>query len=340
MTTSRIPSDYYASDEFTPANNRHGVVTNKTRKGSYNLVEKDYGDHKVIYHVPVEYGDDYDISQLEDMPTVAEEDEEQRPQQLQSNAPKLIHRRIYHQYGDLDDNDNDDDDDEYVEEQVIVRPRRRTYASPRRQRNIRIVDRIYEAQQPTEKIEYIIDNDYSDNYDNRPESQEEVEYVVRQRVPKEGYMEESQPIQRIVYTQDPSIPLSSAKASAIAPFRSPVSYSPGRSSYQSSPRPMATQKSPTLLPPAKFNPHNEISPLSSPRKQQTARSPLIPDSLSRPNVSKSTEPPLRLMDIIAQNRAKRGSRIPKPRREIDEEKVYDPPTYNRNIIKNGFIVHK
>jgi hypothetical protein len=46
------------------------------------------------------------------------------------------------------------------------------------------------------------------------------------------------------------------------------------------------------------------------------------------------------MDVIAQNRAKRGSRIPKPRREIDEETVYDPPTYNRNLIKNGFIVHK
>jgi hypothetical protein len=46
------------------------------------------------------------------------------------------------------------------------------------------------------------------------------------------------------------------------------------------------------------------------------------------------------MDVVAQNRARRGGRIPKPRREVDEEKVYDKPTYQRNIIKNGFIVHK
>ena len=49
---------------------------------------------------------------------------------------------------------------------------------------------------------------------------------------------------------------------------------------------------------------------------------------------------MRLMDVIAQNRARRGTRLPRPRREVDEAKVYDPPTYNRNIIKNGFIVHK
>jgi hypothetical protein len=47
-----------------------------------------------------------------------------------------------------------------------------------------------------------------------------------------------------------------------------------------------------------------------------------------------------LKDVIAGNRARRGSRIPKPRREVDEEACYDPPTYRRNYIKNDFIVHK
>jgi hypothetical protein len=47
-----------------------------------------------------------------------------------------------------------------------------------------------------------------------------------------------------------------------------------------------------------------------------------------------------LKDIVAQNRAKRGAGIPKPRREVDEENFYDLATYNKNIIKNGFIVHK
>lgn len=80
-------------------------------------------------------------------------------------------------------------------------------------------------------------------------------------------------------------------------------------------------------------------PPASTRKQKTPRSPIYEPPV-RPNIPKPTEPPLRLMDVIAQNRARRGPNIPKPRREIDEAKVYDPPTYKRNIIKNGFIIHK
>jgi len=47
-----------------------------------------------------------------------------------------------------------------------------------------------------------------------------------------------------------------------------------------------------------------------------------------------------LKDVVAQNRARRGLRIPKPRREVDEDEFYDLPTYNKNFIKNDFIVHK
>lgn len=84
----------------------------------------------------------------------------------------------------------------------------------------------------------------------------------------------------------------------------------------------------------------EVSPPASSRRAPTNRSSPIHEQLIKPNIQKSTEPPLRLMDVIAQNRAKRGGRIPKPKREVDEDKLYDPPTYQRNIIKNGFIVHK
>jgi hypothetical protein len=47
-----------------------------------------------------------------------------------------------------------------------------------------------------------------------------------------------------------------------------------------------------------------------------------------------------LKEVLAENRARRGSRIPKPRREVDEEEFHDPPTYHRKFIKNDFLVHK
>lgn len=174
-----MPSDYYASDQFTHTSNKNGIITDKIRKGSYNIVEKDYGDHKIIYHIPIEYGDDYDISQLEDMPAIGEEDDEEQQQPRRHNEPKLIHRRVYHQYEDFD-HDNDD----YVEEVAIVKPRRRVFVSPRRHGKTQVVDRIYEASPTREKVEYVIEDDYLDDSDNIPEN-EEVEYVVRRRVPKQ-----------------------------------------------------------------------------------------------------------------------------------------------------------
>ena len=192
MTTSRILPEYYTSDEFAyddnaerdvqqntypndVSNHINGVITNKTRSGSYNIVEKDYDDHKVIYHIPIEYGDDYDLSELENMPTVEEEEEEQQ-QRLYS--PKLVRRRIYRLYP----NDDDVNDDyEYVEEVPITAPIRRVYVSPRQPRTTKVVEQIYEPQPVTETVEYIYDNDY----DPRRENEEEVEYVVRERAPNQ-----------------------------------------------------------------------------------------------------------------------------------------------------------
>jgi hypothetical protein len=189
MTTNRIPSDYYTSDEFIYRNNKirtiphenyshvlsnnTGVITNKTKNGSYNIVEKDFGDYKVIYHIPIEYGDDYDISQLEDIPIV--------PEQQSNDSPRLVRRRIYQQYNDVDY----DNDYEYVEEIPVVSPRRRVYVSPRRQEDREVVQRIYEQRPPpTQTVEYIYEDDHSDPYAHRQEN-EEVEYIVRERVPKQ-----------------------------------------------------------------------------------------------------------------------------------------------------------
>lgn len=49
---------------------------------------------------------------------------------------------------------------------------------------------------------------------------------------------------------------------------------------------------------------------------------------------------LSLKDVLAENRARRGSRIPKPRREVDQEEFHDAPINNINFLKNDFLVHK
>lgn len=163
-------------------------------------------------------------------------------------------------------------------------------------------------------------------------------------------MEEPRPTRRTVYVQDSPVPPPLSPVSyypppppvAQPPPPPPASYSPRRSPYQPSPRPVpVNQKSPSPTRRNNASPtrRNNASPPLSTRKAQTNRSPIY-ESPVKPNIPKTNEPPLRLMDVIAQNRAKRGPGIPKPRREIDEAKVHDPPTYKKNIIKNGFIVHK
>jgi hypothetical protein len=193
MTTSRKPhDDYYTSDQFTyrnnqtttiqhqndlhAASNQDGVITRKSKNGTYNIIEKDFGDRKVIYHIPIEYGENYDVSQLEDIPTV-----EEQQQQQSTNSPKLVRRRIYQEYNDDDYNN----DYEYVEEIPIVTPRRHVYVSPRRQRDVQVVERIYESRLPIKTVEYIYEDDHQDVYEYRPEREQEVEYIVRERLPKQ-----------------------------------------------------------------------------------------------------------------------------------------------------------
>ena len=76
-------------------------------------------------------------------------------------------------------------------------------------------------------------------------------------------------------------------------------------------------------------------------KEQTPRiSPLRSTPRKVLSQNKNQSKHLSLSEVLAENRARRGSRIPKPRREVDEEELHDPPTYNKNFIKNGFLVHK
>jgi hypothetical protein len=199
MTTSRLPPNYYTSDEFTYGNNTNrfiphendshvspnnrGVITQTKNDGSYNIIEKDFGDHKVIYHIPVEYGDNFDISALEDIPPVDEQQQQPQPRQQQlNNSPRLVRRRIIQQYNDFDATD----DYEYVEE--IPAPRR-VYDSSRRSNDASNRTRVvYELQPPPppvpQTIEYVYDDDNTYFLDTRPQIEEEVEYLVREPEPR------------------------------------------------------------------------------------------------------------------------------------------------------------
>lgn len=82
--------------------------------------------------------------------------------------------------------------------------------------------------------------------------------------------------------------------------------------------------------------NDNLTPRRLTIKQQTPR--LTPRNILSQNRNQSRHLPL--SEVLAENRARRGSRIPKPRREVDEEELRDPPMYNKNFIKNGFLVHK
>lgn len=160
---------------MTTHRTRHdGVLTNRTRNGSYNIVEKQFDDHKVIYHIPIEYGDDYDVSEFDHMP-IDDQDYRRNP------SPKLTRRRIIQQYDDVDY-----DDYEYGEEAPVLTPRRRRiYYSPRSRPEPPIIRKTYRSRSPVETVEYIYDDDSSDYYEYRPQPVEKIEYVLEERQPKQ-----------------------------------------------------------------------------------------------------------------------------------------------------------
>ena len=196
MTTTRVFSEYlppqntsyrsYAPRDVPPLRdnylftdpNSKGVITKKSRSGSYNVIEKDFGDHKRIYHVPVEYGDNYDISQLDEPPII--EPVVQKP------SPQLVRRRIYHQY-------EEPVNYEYVEIPSPSPPppppvtTRHVYVSPPpAPRPVReeVGEEIIETVPVNRKVRYIYEDDYANAYEYRPVNEEVVEYVVREPAPQ------------------------------------------------------------------------------------------------------------------------------------------------------------
>jgi len=162
----------YKSNEILNRNyayinpNNTGKITNRTKNGPYNITEKDFGDHKVVYYIPSSYEDNYDLSQLDEEPFYRE------PQKHYS--PTVVRRRYHHLY-----NNNDDDND--VEQLPMISPRGHMYITPRRPQ---VIKRIYyqppsPSPPPSETIQYIYEDDY------RPKNEEIVEYIVRDRPPRQ-----------------------------------------------------------------------------------------------------------------------------------------------------------
>lgn len=184
MTTTRVIADYlpppnanqrvYATRDIYADPHQRGVITKKSRSGSYNVIEKDFGDHKRIYHIPIEYGDNYDLSLL-DEPTVVEE--------TRRTSPQLVRRRIYHQYAPTPE----PVEVEYVEVPSPPPPpppvnSRRVYVSPRREPEV--IEEVIETVPVTRKVRYVYEDDYANSYDYRPVDEQVVEYVVREPAPK------------------------------------------------------------------------------------------------------------------------------------------------------------
>lgn len=238
---------------MTTYNSRKYPLSNRTRYGPYNIIEKYVDGHRVFDYVPTSYGSEYDLSELD------------QSKQRKYYSPTMITQRYYE--SSLDD-----------EEYIVTSRRPRIY---------------YEAKPRSDIIEYVYQEDLRPKFE---------EYVIQDRTPRKRYIEE------------------------ISPRRSNVN-SESLPPINRSPRPVQSIEN--------------LSPRRSIMKEQTPRiSPMR--NTPRKILSQNKHPSkyVSLKEVLAENRARRGSRIPKPRREVDEEQLHDLPTYNKNFIKNGFLVHK
>ena len=141
--------------------NNTGSITNRSKTGPYNVTEKDFGDHKVLYFIPSTYEDDYDLSQLDEKPFYQEQ---------RTYSPRPVVRRRYYQ-------SSDDEDEQYMEELPSISPRRYRYIPSDRPQ---VIKRIYYEPSPpaTQITDYIFEEDY------RPKNEEVIEYIVQSRAPK------------------------------------------------------------------------------------------------------------------------------------------------------------
>ncbi|CAF1150154.1 unnamed protein product [Adineta ricciae] len=348
-----VPLDNYV--EMYPSDPNGYMGTSKN--GTYNIVSKDYGDHQVNYYIPREYGDEFGIQQLEEMSLVND--------QPYRNSAGYIPRRMYQPYDEYDPNNGV----EYVEEvPMMMTPRTMVNVSPRRQRQPQVIREVYEPTLPipTETVEYV--------YETQPPPiiEEETEYIIEQPV----YVEAPQPtprtviikqpppppppppVQRTIIIKEPPPPASPPVHTIVvqeppppppAPVQSPrrkilVARTPPPESPLPPRRTMAVSRSPSPDP-AKSSRRSLVFPKSPPiptLRNANRRTEVVETYSSR--TARTNQPlneqPLSLMEVVAQNRANRRGKVPKPRREVSEDKLYDLPTYHKNVIKNGFMVHK
>ncbi|CAF1279729.1 unnamed protein product [Adineta steineri] len=418
MATSYMPYDDYAQEESIygneysrsmphdgylemPPNESDGVV-GTSRNGSYNIVSKDFGDHKVNYYVPREYGDEYDINQLEDM-SIADE-------QPFRNQSGVVSQRMQQQYDNYDQADGFDYIEEAPEEEPEETPRPIMSVPPRRYGERDVIPEMYEP--PLHPTEYM--------YEQPPP----VEYVYAQPPPVEYIYAQPPPFQKVQYIYPPPPPppppprpidtMEYVYKAITPPPPEKIQVTIKEPPPKPEPKPIIKKPRPPrrtkiiirerlVTPPPSPPPPPPPPPLPSPpppsppqpsrasrvsyrkiiiprtptperpgvsrrtlvlprspspdpnkssrRSLHFSKSPAIP-SLKNTRHIEVTEPyssrtPRKtddnapsLMEIVAQNRAKRGGRAPKPKREVEEDRPYDPPTYHRDVVKNGFVVHK
>ena len=103
------------------------------------------------------------------------------------------------------------------------------------------------------------------------------------------------------------------------------------------PAPRRPPSLPLVVEPVRLN---EPSVPPRVRERGVPRPANVPSSNRAPVSITNPDRSLQLRDVVAQNRARRGTRLSRPRRQIYEEQNRDLPTYRRNIVKNGFMVHK
>ena len=138
---------------MTTNNSRKYPLTNRTRYGPYNIIEKYVDGHKVFDYIPASYGSEYNLSEFDEN------------HQRKYYSPTMIEQRHYQS--------SINDEDEEEEEEYILTPRRVRYTSARRPR---VVNRVYYEPQPrSDIIEYVYHEDL------RPKVEE---YVVQDRTPR------------------------------------------------------------------------------------------------------------------------------------------------------------
>ena len=156
MTTNHVKPGYYyyllnEENQWENHLNTKGVITHRSRMGQYNVIEKNFGDHKQFYYIPSTYDSNYDIAQLDD--TSSHEEEEEQQQHYPST---VIRRRNYQQYDD---------------ELPRIPSRRYDYVTPRR---TQIIRRIY-YEPPPQTADYIY----------RSRNEDIIKYSSRDRRPRQ-----------------------------------------------------------------------------------------------------------------------------------------------------------